>query len=167
MIYFLLLISFLLHITFFIVLKNYKMRLNDYLESESEKRQHVKEVEDLLAVYLLEIKDENDKLLSAINHSDEVKSEDNEPIKTTEVVNKKNNTNKQTNSKLYQAEVRNEPAEYTPPSVDDVQDTVEQSITGKVYTLYDQGESVESIARKLDCGKTEIELMLKFHRKNS
>ncbi|MED3909386.1 hypothetical protein P4646_01810 [Peribacillus simplex] len=41
----------------------------------------------------------------------------------------------------------------------------ERSLNEKVDMLADQGHSVEEIAKKLGCGQTEIELLLKF-RKN-
>ncbi|KRF50339.1 hypothetical protein ASG97_13625 [Bacillus sp. Soil745] len=38
----------------------------------------------------------------------------------------------------------------------------ERSLNEKVDMLADQGHSIEEIAKKLGCGRTEIELLLKF-----
>ncbi|MRH42287.1 hypothetical protein GH741_06285 [Aquibacillus halophilus] len=172
MVYLLLLISFLLHIIFFIILKSFNDRIKQSVELESMQKQHTKEIEDLLSVYLLEIKEENDSLLNAINNQEY--PEDVELTKPSKIasIKGKNTASTMTGEKttirqLYQSKQVDETSLYTPPSIDEVQDTVEQTISGKVYTLYSQGDSIETIARKLDCGKTEIELMLKFHRKNS
>lgn len=39
-------------------------------------------------------------------------------------------------------------------------------LLNEVYLLQQQGFSVEDIAKKLNKGKTEIELLLKFHHQN-
>ncbi len=46
----------------------------------------------------------------------------------------------------------------------DKNDGVSTSIEGQAFSLYEQGVTVDEIARKLGRGKTEIELMIKFKR---
>ncbi|RFU71314.1 hypothetical protein D0469_02035 [Peribacillus saganii] len=43
-------------------------------------------------------------------------------------------------------------------------ESVNQSAAEKAVLLYKQGKSIENIAKKLNKGKTEVELLLKFHR---
>ena len=40
----------------------------------------------------------------------------------------------------------------------------EETYEEQVKRLYDEGESIEALAKRFDRGKTEIELLLKFHR---
>lgn len=40
----------------------------------------------------------------------------------------------------------------------------EESYEAQVKRLYDEGESIEALAKRFNCGTTEIELLLKFHR---
>lgn len=48
-------------------------------------------------------------------------------------------------------------------NVNEVNDSVESSLEGKVLQLYHQGLSIADIAKKLDCGITEAELIIRFH----
>lgn len=166
MVYLLLLLSFLIHIITFMYLKTMKEQSMNPDELAEKQAQHQKEMEELLAVYLLEIREENDKLLQAIDSSsnqnqqtfsnsqtDFVQSDEPTKIKTADQNFKKNASTKQT-------------ASYSPPDSDTVADTFEPSLSGQVLSMYHRGESIEAIARKLDCGKTEVELMVKFQQKN-
>lgn len=46
-----------------------------------------------------------------------------------------------------------------------VQDEVEVSLQSRILKLYQEGSTIEDIARSLGCGKTEVELIVKFHDK--
>lgn len=76
---------------------------------------------------------------------------------------------------LSQTETRVEPATkaaadktdssaYT-PATDHVADESKLSLEAKVLQLYDRGLEIENIARQLNCGKTEAELIIKFNKK--
>ena len=45
------------------------------------------------------------------------------------------------------------------------EDKLETSLEAQVFQLAKQGISIEEIAKKLNRGKTEIELMIKLHKK--
>lgn len=45
---------------------------------------------------------------------------------------------------------------------DDVAEAYEPSLEGQVYQLYESGMRTEEIAKHLERGKTEVELMIKF-----
>src|SRR5699024_11546803 len=49
-------------------------------------------------------------------------------------------------------------------SVEDMDDSYETSLQSQILQLYDQGYSEEDIAKQLNCGKTEVELIVKFHQ---
>lgn len=42
---------------------------------------------------------------------------------------------------------------------------IEETFEDQVKTLYDEGRSLEEIAKEMKTGKTEIELLLKFSGK--
>lgn len=50
--------------------------------------------------------------------------------------------------------------EEVPAQVEEKEETYEE----QVKRLYDEGESIEALAKRFDRGKTEIELLLKFYR---
>lgn len=47
------------------------------------------------------------------------------------------------------------------------QDEVETSLEAKVLQLHMNGEAIDDIAKKLNCGKTEAEIIIKMHQKKS
>ncbi|GGM21625.1 swarming motility protein SwrB [Paraliobacillus quinghaiensis] len=167
MLYFLLLISFLLHAVTFIIIKVLKDRIAQPDDIQTQMSQQQKEMEELLAVYLLEIREENEKFLDTLKRNPNVteKKEDliTDAVATTSREKTKNVSPIDSSPSLK----TNESKSYQPPIENDQQDIVERSLSAQVLSLHNQGESIESIARKLDCGKTEIELMIKFHQKNS
>ncbi|MBM7572050.1 hypothetical protein JOC48_002553 [Aquibacillus albus] len=157
----------MLHVITFIILKTMNDKLKLLGDMEEKYTENKKELEDLLAVYLLEIKDENDRLVSSLRHNKPLTNSQSEKVETEASTKSERSTIPIAyNNKSVQPSAENSTT-YTPPLSNQEQDTLEQSISAKVYALYDQGETIESIARKLDCGKTEVELMLKFNRKNS
>lgn len=166
MVYFLLLISFLLHVFTFITIKVLKDRITEPEDTALKQAQQQKEMEELLAVYLLEIREENEKVVSMLTAEKNIKQEKSTTYPSKVKIEQENPYEKV--APIKHKEQYTEPTvDYQPPTVNESQDIVEKSFSGEVLSLYNQGESIESIARKLDSGKTEIELMIKFHKKNS
>lgn len=167
MVYFLLLISFLLHVFTFITIKVLKDRITEPEDIAAKQAHQQKEMEELLAVYLLEIREENEKVVSMLTNE-----KNNKQPKNATHLPDMNYEQKDTYEKaapiIQQMKTYQEAkVDYQPPTVNESRDTIEKSLSAQVLSLYNQGESIESIARKLDSGKTEIELMIKFHKKNS
>ncbi|WP_040980157.1 DUF6115 domain-containing protein [Oceanobacillus jeddahense] len=52
-------------------------------------------------------------------------------------------------------------------SSDIYHDEVETSLEAKILQLHANGETVDEIAKKLNCGKTEAEIIIKMHQKKS
>lgn len=97
----------------------------------------------ILDSYMEEIRRENDKLQNLIEQSED-KTEHEHKI-----------------------EYPSTPV-YNPPMIpseEKTEDQVETSLTAKILSLAEKGFAAEEIAKKLQCGKTEAELILKFHRK--
>lgn len=106
------------------------------------KKDSSQDVMELLETYLEEIKEENRFLEKEIG----------KPInKTASPVNA-------------EAEQKEAVSEYIPEDAE-VEDDSETSLQAKILQLYDQGITVEDIARQLNCGKTEAELVIKLHSK--
>ncbi|EKN63910.1 coupling factor for flagellin transcription and translation [Schinkia azotoformans LMG 9581] len=138
-------ISFILHVFAFFWIFLLSMRLKRTNEIEKRQAEIQKEIEDLFQSYLLEMKEENEKLLNLID-------------KSKPPINKREKVTQQP----YQTQEKPKPKEYTPP-MPSAQDRFEQSLNSKVVLLHEQGFKAEEIAQKLNKGKTEIELILKFN----
>lgn len=133
-------------------------------EKDFEKR--VNEVEDLLSSFLLEIKDENEKFLKTVALIEEKEKEakvnhtlnDNEVrLKEQQISDQQNNEKSNHSQKLQ--------SDFQLDSIS-VNDRVDRpSIQAQVMHLYDQGYSINEIAKKFNKGNTEIELIVKFNQK--
>ncbi|WP_068672375.1 hypothetical protein [Oceanobacillus sp. Castelsardo] len=145
MISFLLIISFLLHI-----ISIYAIYM---LNKQVQKKEDTTEIAQLFEEYLEEIKKENTRLKNDLKRYPHNKSD--KPIEVQ--VDKKN--------KLVDSHIMEGSEKEWLKNVDKVNDSLESSLEAKVLQLYHQSLSVTDIAKKLDCGKTEAELIIRFHEK--
>ncbi|GAA5415132.1 hypothetical protein Pryu01_00156 [Paraliobacillus ryukyuensis] len=175
MIYLLLFISFIIHIITFIYIKTVRNGTITAEEMSQQQEEQRKEIQELLAVYLVEIREENEKLIEVLEDKPNQKTK--HPLytqnKTEEKPSASQDTNREDSSSFLSKDDSQKSAnqksatnDYQPPSIEQVEDTFVPSLSAQVLSLYSKGESIESIARKLDCGKTEVELMVKFQQKN-
>lgn len=153
MVSFLLIISFLLHLITLAVILQLVKKLQK-IENEPES----KEVALALERSLDEIKQENDRLQALLDKSALASSrKEKEP-----------RVEPKTSSK----------SEYIPIAEKEDSDhgldkllsagptyKVEASLESRVMQLYQEGLSIEEIAKRLDCGKTEAELIIKLYNK--
>ncbi|TPE69608.1 DUF6115 domain-containing protein [Halalkalibacterium halodurans] len=136
-------------------------------ETETDHKKTVKEIEDLLAAYTLEMKEENEKLLKQFEAMRKV------PVaKEPEDASTLATPAKPMSEPEPEAVRESDPAppeeqeESVPPWLDGSNDEaviVETSDQSRVISLAKQGLSVEEIAKKLNMGKGEVELLLKFY----
>jgi|SRR5690606_7483440 rRNA maturation endonuclease Nob1 len=146
---FLFIISFLLHIiTITAIIAIYKQLVTN-------KSSNTQEIVSLMESYLEEIKNEN-KLLE-----EELSRAGDKTITKPGPSSLKENSN----SILDQEDV-NVSIDLTDTG-EAVRDEIEVSTSSRILKLYKEGNSVEEIARKLGCGKTEVELIIKFHEKSN
>lgn len=141
MVSFLLIISFLLHI-----ISIYAIYM---LNKQLQKKEDTNEIAQLFEEYLQEIKKENDRL-----QNDLIRYTHNKSAKPIEAVEKEKKVGNL---------VMNDAEDKWLKNVNEVNDSVESSLEGKVLQLYHQGLSIADIAKKLDCGITEAELIIRFH----
>ncbi|SFM31798.1 hypothetical protein SAMN04487943_11345 [Gracilibacillus orientalis] len=156
MLYLLLLLSFIIHIVTFVIIRQLKLKQDMLTTTEDNVNQQVKNIEDTLAVYLVELKEENENFVKQVGKLNDNKS----------VNNKNKQEQQQVRQPVAEFDTSKDTTEYQPIShVEQVEDVVERSTTASVLHLHEKGHTVDEIAKKLDKGKTEVELLLKFQQK--
>lgn len=151
-------------------------RQNRLLEMEKKESQIQKESEALLTAFLIELKEENEQFISKINNlrremsihasGNEINGDVNREYEVyTDEVNQLN-TKGYSRMQAVQAYKVNTQEETLPENSNE--ETLEQIEDKKeyseaVYELYKQGMTIDQIAKKMKKGKTEVELLLKFH----
>jgi len=152
MISILLIISFLLHLIFLVIIYQLYQQIGD-LRSERSR-----DTEVLLSRFLDEIKQENRQLQQQLQQSN--KKEQNattiqaqaEYVPKQEMADGKERTNDHFDF---------------PPIPIATEDKVETSIESQVFQMHQKGISTETIARQLNRGKTEVELLIKLQDPHS
>ncbi|GLC87373.1 DUF6115 domain-containing protein [Lysinibacillus piscis] len=156
---------------YFIVILNVKLAKFKDLENKQERL--MREMDDTISMYLADMKDENDRLIQELQ-------ETTKPAK--KVVNAQDEV-AATDAVVESPALHNEPRLYVPKAVaanaytrqqhaqtqpsrsSIVQPEVKElTLEQKVIQLATQGKTSEEIAKELQKGKTEIELLLKFQR---
>jgi DNA-directed RNA polymerase specialized sigma24 family protein len=141
---FLFIISFLLHIISITAIYALSKQLSGAKQHDNT------ELVSLMESYLEEIKEENKILQEKLAKED--KDESHKTNTTTPNIKAIRKEEKET---------------YLFPKIEDeALDQVEVSLQSKILKLHQEGNSPEEIARILACGKTEVELLLKFQEKS-
>jgi hypothetical protein len=163
---FLFVISFIFHLISFFFIILLSLKLAKVKEVETKQVKMMKDMEEAIAAYLLEFKEENEKFIDAL----------------TKTINRTESQNKS----VEKAEKQAVSLTYL-PNIEQVKDQVDisttqithekissskntemneemQSIMQQAFQLRRQGKTIEEIARILEKGKTEIELLLKFQQ---
>lgn len=146
------------------------------MEMEKKERQLQKESEELLTAFLMELKDENEQFISKINtlqremsiHAgrseikDEVKREQEVYLDDTSQLNTKAYSRMQA---VHAYKVNTQKETLPENAIVDTSELIEdkKEFSEEVYELYKQGMTIDEIAKKIKKGKTEVELLLKFH----
>lgn len=153
-----LVILFLLQLISFYFIALLNAKLTKFNNMEQKQEQILAEIEDSFSAYIAEIKDENDRLLRELNYTDRVVAA------TTEQVEKKEDTIETTPvfevPKAFVSKQLAANSYLKTASVTEKKEPV--TIKEKVFFYADEGKSVDEIAQKLQIGKTEVELFLKF-----
>lgn len=183
------------------------LRQNRLSMLEKDQKAVIGEMEQLLSGYLMEMKEDNETLVKAINNSVAMnpehgqKGQEHSSIKETKkekqeqeqnilleykagsraaakkqainaykIMPEENEANAlpvKVEDKLELASAATSPQNQGKPAAKEFSDMLqaslnERSLNEKVDMLADQGHSIEEIAKKLGCGRTEIELLLRF-----
>lgn len=197
MMIFLVIVSIALNMIAFLLIAILFLRQNKLIKMEESLKQPVKEMEDLMTTYLLQMKEENEQFIKSVKG---LKKDKNDlqstsvkfsPIKL-EHVEEKSLQSEQLDSpenftsligktignqavKAYQRqnqhtekeieEIERVPSEKSETNPEPQISSNNQIDGDLVLHLQKQGCSLETIAKKLNRGKTEIELYLTFHEK--
>jgi hypothetical protein len=192
MIAFLVIISLMLNILALITIVILYLRQNKLIKMDERQKSIIKEMEELISAYLLEMKEENslfmDRILKFqaeqnINPPEPEQGILDKLVEEPSVHLEKHkeieplDLNKTANihaRKAYQKQkhhehatavlnVKNGKAEnHDNQKVEETLYEQEESFIQQILNLEKQGNSIEEIAKKLNKGKTEIELLLKF-----
>ncbi|MDQ0230507.1 hypothetical protein [Metabacillus malikii] len=173
---FLFMISLLLHIVafyFIVVLFTRYSAMKNVAETQSTM---LEEAENSLTNFLIEMKDENNRLIQQLTSNSAASVQEN----SSEHVGKHSKNTDEKNSEL-ELDSNNGANDLLDlpnylQDLSDIKDVVEIKteqvedkplpFEKKVIDLYEKGYSIEKIAKQLNKGKTEIELLLKFQQKH-
>ncbi|WP_026689874.1 DUF6115 domain-containing protein [Alteribacter aurantiacus] len=139
---YLLMVSVALHlISFYLIVLLFQRQHK--VEAHSNPSTTTKEIEDLLFAYTTEMKENNVSLIKELKKDKEQRqNDDHSPMKE--------------HSKATPT--------YLPPSPTNNEDHVETSQTAQILSLSERGFKVDEIAKKMNMGKGEVELFLKFYK---
>lgn len=169
---YLLVISFLLHLItlFIIIVLMQKVNTMKPSSNAGEQEKVKREIEDLLVAYTAEMKEENEKLVNKISQmrktQEKVQLSTIRSYEKTQTKNEEKETsfNPRIRSQQNRPEIDENEETYAPPLIMESEDIMEQSSTAQILSLSKQGYSPKEIAKKLNIGDGEVELLLKFHK---
>ena len=199
---FLLIVSLILNITALLAIVILFLRQNKLLQVDQQQKKNIKELEELISSYLLEMKDENDRFIKHVKNLNQVKpiasKNDYNPVSLVEdglgqeraekfqsQSDSSRNIAKITSNRAVQAYQQYQMPQDNvvsmkkdkPKEQDAIEsnsasiahtlerpnkNTVQDLLVSQLITMRQKGISVDEMARKLNKGKTEIELLLKF-----
>lgn len=160
---------------YFIILLNSKIAKFKDLEVRQDKL--IREMDEAIGAYLLEMREENDRFIKELSNlqNEKIKNE----VKK-EVNLEMNNREQQSTENIEQKDVKIEQKKFVPKTfavnayakqktnnnqkeqqVEEI--NVPTTFEQQVLQLHREGKSIEEIAKVTEKGKTEIELLLKFH----
>lgn len=158
---FLSIVNFTLIIVIFFLIIILFLRQSRIQNMENSKNSAVKEMEEILSAYFIEMKEENGKFLKKM-HRDQKSAIKNES--TIEKNEEKGHIESPLTPSHIDLIVAEESPEALLPKYDDENKDTMDSIVKEAIKLQKQGLSIDKIAKKLNKGKTEIELLLKFRQ---
>jgi hypothetical protein len=142
-------------ISFFLIAILYT-RLTKLKDVEHKHQVLMREMDDAVSAYLLEIKDENNRLLEELSRRSV--SFDGIEVLKEQQKDEVEFSPRSTVSKLAVAKLYKQTTNPKEPENLSKQITLKEQVDG----LLNSGKSIEQIAKQLGKGKTEIELILKF-----
>ncbi|OEH91288.1 hypothetical protein [Bacillus solimangrovi] len=167
--------SFIFHILTSFILLLLWMRLSSVSKELKQQERMQSEIEGVLSSYIMEMKDENEKLLSAIQNG-VIKQSKTPSASIASPSSSISSMNVKPSSKtVYRAYHSSQNAAEKPQSppilsekdmlltpLSKGNEQYVQSLASKAIELEKKGYTIEEIAKELNKGKTEIELILKF-----
>ncbi|MGG3843132.1 hypothetical protein ABEV11_09470 [Anoxybacillus kestanbolensis] len=148
---FLWMISFVLHgISLFLIIL-LSLKWIKIKETEKEQAELIREMEAMMTTYLMQFKEENERFIKQLTSS---------PIRQKKKEAPPSFQEEQVLLPVEQVVDRIELSTTAPKKEQSV-----ESLVSEALKLQQQGKTIEEIAKTLKRGKTEMELLLKFHQK--
>jgi hypothetical protein len=186
---FLAVFSIILNIVALLAIVILYLRQNRFLTAEKKQQQLMEEMENLFSAYLIEIKEENERFIASINgvpinsshlikegdmHRGSEKASGEQGVPPEE--NDQETVSRVVYGRIHAAKTYQAAMSQSKPSVmefgeaegtakDNMPDNSE-TIMQQISYMQGEGLTVDEIAKKLNKGKTEIELFMKFHHKD-
>jgi hypothetical protein len=178
---FLLLLSLILNAAAIFAIILLYLRQNRLVEAEKKQERILGEIEEVFSAYLLELKEENNTFIQKMKKTKSIQETKNLSNTENSLVNSKSVLNNEEKTEQfvrvgkghsYHAAKKAYNQSTHPASKEEVADPSQVfdkehkqlSLIDQVLIMKKQGFSIEEIARNLDKGKTEIELLLKFRQ---
>lgn len=169
-------------ITIFVIVLLYS-KLSKFQNIEKRQNELINEMDNAISVYLMEMKEENDRLISELKKPNVVQKAAStrkegtaqtikeQPVKEQEMEPRKFVPVKQAASAYQKQKIQQQVEEKDNEALEKAETLSEdneiqvQNLTfeQQVINHYRNGKSIEEIARMMGRGKTEIELLVKFH----
>ncbi|WAA10740.1 hypothetical protein [Fervidibacillus albus] len=162
---FIIVINFILVIFAFFLIILLFLRQNRYNDLEKKFDQLNGVLEETVASFLVEMKDENDKFLEKLRRLKE-EGEQGNPLH--EIVKNERPQNKRKPEEMKEDVHRQHTVSEQPSPIHPIENKTEMPVNEhdrlieKVKKLLQKGYTPEQIAKKLNKGKTEIDLLIKF-----
>ena len=154
---------------YFLVLLN--MKMNRFKQNEQRQERLIEEMEASISSFLVDIEDENARLIEALKKqaSPSKKESDHQvaekrQVKEEVLIEEQEKDAKEPAFTLPKSYAKKAYGAQT--STQPVQEKKVQTIDERVKAMYMRGKSIDEIAKELNRGKTEVELMIKFQEKN-
>lgn len=147
---FLLLLSFLIHLILFISLYHLYERI------KRDKDEQAEQIKEMLANFMNDIRHENNKLEQKIHESKLKQHINNEytPPTPKDLKDEQQSKGEIESTTPYAKPKRQQKQ---------VEDVIETTLEGQVLQLAHEGKSIDEIAKQLNRGKTEVELLIKLN----
>lgn len=201
MIVFFIIVSLMLNVLSLLAIIILFLRQNKIMKIEERQKAAIKEMEEIISSYILEMKDENERFIKGVKQMNEERDKQKFPFKETKSEHKNfNNSNGKTvektagfekhkNSQAIKAyQIQNKKHQGTDSIQEPLNENIfqgykeieedcvnmndnvivekkidqEKPLLEQILSLQKQGLTEEEMAKKLNKGKTEIALLLKF-----
>ncbi|WP_338754043.1 hypothetical protein [Bacillus sp. FJAT-52991] len=127
------------------------LRQNRLFDVKKQQQKIAQEMEEMMDAYLLEMKEENEKLIQQLSQKSTINEIKSSPVQKQEL--SIPNLQRARAAKGYKA---------ASSTSGNAILSKEKQFEDEIALLHEQGLTVEDIAKKLNKGKTEVELALKF-----
>ncbi|MBD8068273.1 hypothetical protein [Bacillus sp. PS06] len=183
MITFLFLLCFILIGILFFCLLLISQKINHLKEMEKTQGKILRDIEEAFAGFIMQIKEENEQLVKKAQDDQEIQNNQvNQGNQGNQVNSDSPSVSEKRSFSLVEQQLTDDDfkdllplyteIEHTPQKQAAEKEVVvippptsEQQLLDKVISMKEQGAGIEEIAKKLNRGKTEIELLLKFRQK--